>query len=209
MYLPRHFAETDEGALFRLIDEVAVATLITAGPGGLMANEAPLLLDRDKRLLWGHLAGSNPQLAELAAVDEVLVNVLGPGAYVSPNWYTTPGLVPTWNFALVQVRGRAVLHWDAETVRDIVGRLSARHEAGFAQPWTMDRVEPAKLEAMLGAIVGFHIEIDEIQGKYKLSQNRSAADRAGVIDGLESSGHSDLAAIMRQREEENGSGKTG
>lgn len=206
MYVPRHFAETDEETLFRLIDEVAVATLITAGPGGLMANEAPLLLERDKRQLWGHLAGSNPQLGELAAVDEVLVNVLGPSAYVSPNWYSTPGLVPTWNFALVQVRGRAVLHRDAHTVRDIVTRLSARHEAGFARPWTLDKVEPAKLEAMLGAIVGFHIEIAEIRGKYKLSQNRSAADRAGVIDGLESAGHSDLAALMRERDAESGSG---
>ncbi len=155
----------------------------------------------EARRLWGHLARPNPQLEELAAVDEVLVNFNGPSGYVSPNWYIEPGLVPTWNFVSVQVRGKVVVHDDKEIVRDIVRRLAAKHEAGFENPWTMDKLEPQRLEKLLGVIVGFHIEIEEIRGKYKLSQNRNAEDRVSVIAGLEASGEDELAAMMRQQED--------
>ena len=112
MYIPRYFSEQDESRLFEFIDKVDVGTLITAGPGGLMANEVPLLVQPQANRLWGHLARPNKQLVELAAVDEVLINFSGPTGYISPNWYRTPGLVPTWNFMTVQVRGRPVIHDD-------------------------------------------------------------------------------------------------
>ena len=205
MYTPRHFLSSDEDRLFQFIDQAAVASLITAGPAGLVCNQVPLLRQpacaattgNSRGRLWGHLARPNPQLEELAAVDEVLVNFAGPSAYVSPNWYADPGLVPTWNFVTVQVRGRPVLHDDPEAVLDIVQRLSARHEAAFDAPWTTHKMEPRKLQKMLQVIVGFHIEIEQVQGKFKLSQNRSETDRAGVIDGLETAGHQQLAAMMR------------
>ena len=201
MYIPRHFCNDDEEQLFRFIDSAGVGTLISSGPAGLMANQVPLLRQPEARRLWGHLARPNPQLEELAAVDEVLVNFNGPSAYVSPNWYIEPGLVPTWNFVSVQVRGKVVVHDDKEIVRDIVRRLAAKHEAGFENPWTMDKLDPQRLEKLLGVIVGFHIEIEEIRGKYKLSQNRNAEDRVSVIAGLEASGEDELAAMMRQQED--------
>ena len=201
MYIPHHFVNDDQEQLLEFVDATAVATVITAGPAGLMASEVPLLRQPEANRLWGHLARPNPHLEELAAVEEVLVVFNGPSAYVSPNWYSTAGLVPTWNFVTVQVRGRVDMHDDQEVVRDIVRRLAHKHEAGFDSPWTMDKVEPDKLEKMLGMIVGFHIEMDEVIGKYKLSQNRNDDDRAGVIAGLEAAGDHDLVVLMRKQED--------
>jgi transcriptional regulator len=200
VYVPRYFSEDDETRLFEFIDEVAVGTLITAGAAGLMANEVPLLRQPGENRLWGHLARPNQQLLELAAVDEVLINFTGPTGYISPNWYGTPGLVPTWNFMTVQVRGKPVIHDDQEEVLDIVRRLSEKHESQFENPWTLDKVEPGMLEKMLGVIVGFHVEIEDIRGKFKLSQNRKAADYASVIAGLESVGNNALAEAMKAAE---------
>ena len=100
----------------------------------------------------------------------------------------------------VQVRGRPVIHDGMEEVLDIVRRLAEKHESQFDIPWTLDKVEPEKLEKMLAVIVGFHIEIDDIRGKFKLSQNREAADRAGVIAGLDSVGNAALADAMKAAE---------
>jgi transcriptional regulator len=200
VYIPRDFAESDEARLFGFIDRVGVATVICAGPGGLCASEVPLLRQPETRRLWGHLARPNPQLQEMAAAGEVLVNFSGPSGYISPQWYSDPGLVPTWNFITVQVRGRVVLHDDPEEVLDIVRRLSAKHEAQFENPWTTDKMAPKKLEKMLSVIVGFHIEIDDLQGKFKLSQNRSEEDTRQVIAGLEAVGNLSLADAMRERE---------
>ena len=199
MYIPRHFSETDETVLFDFIDRVGVGTLISAGPAGLVTNEVPLLRQPKARRLWGHLARTNPQLQELAAVDQVLVNFSGPTGYVSPGWYKTPGLVPTWNFISVQVRGSVVIHDDPEQVLDIVRRLSARHEAQFENPWSLDKVEPDMLDKMLSVIVGFHIEIEHIEGKFKLSQNRKEEDHTGVVEGLDAVGNRELADAMRTR----------
>jgi transcriptional regulator len=208
MYIPRHFNNENRDELLNFIDSTAVATLVTAGSGGVMANGVPLLRQPGVDRLWGHLARPNPQLAELSAVDEVLLVFNGPHGYISPNWYGDPDLVPTWNFATVQVRGRVQVHDDMEVVRDIVRRLTQKHEAAFETPWSLDKMNPEKLEKMLSVIVGFHVEMDDIRGKYKLSQNRDAEDRARVIAGLESLGNAELAAMMRQ-EEKDGSVGTG
>lgn len=197
MYRPQHFKVDDEAQLLHMADTIGVASLITAGPAGLLTNEVPLLVEHDARRLWGHLARPNTQLQELAQVDEVLVNFLGPSGYVSPNWYVSTGMVPTWNFVSIQIRGRVVMHDDADEVRDIVRRLSEKHEAQFSSPWTMDKVDEQQLQKMLSVIVGFHIEIDDIRGKYKLSQNRNQADHTGVINGLQSIGQHDLADLMQ------------
>lgn len=200
MYVPSYFSEQDETRIFEFIDEVAVGTLITAGAAGLMANEVPLLHQPGENRLWGHLARPNKQLLELAEVDEVLINFTGPTGYISPNWYRTAGLVPTWNFMTVQVRGRPVMHDDMEEVLDIVRRLSEKHESQFESPWTLDKVEPEQLEKMLSVIVGFHIEIEDVRGKFKLSQNRNGVDHASVIAGLESVGNHALADAMKAAE---------
>lgn len=201
MYVPRHFAEQDRDKLCSMIDAVGVGLLVTQGPAGLMANTVPLLRQPGADRLWGHLAKGNPQLAELDAAAEVLVVFNGPHGYVSPNWYTDAQQVPTWNFVTVQVRGPAVLHHDRADIHDILERLTARHEAEFPTPWTMDKMAAERREKMLAAVVGFHIDMHKVTGKYKLSQNKSAEDRAAVTAGLAELGNSELAAMMRQQED--------
>ena len=200
MYIPRPFAKEERAALLEFVDSIVVATLVTAGPAGLMANQVPLLRQPGADRLWGHLARPNPQLEELRKVEEALLIFNGPHGYVSPNWYSDPNLVPTWNFTTVQVRGRVTVHDDVEVVQDIVERLTARHESAFEIPWTTEKMADGLLEKMLGAIVGFHVEIDDLRGKYKLSQNRSPADRATVAAGFEATGNTELAALMREVE---------
>ena len=200
MYIPRPFAKEERAALLEFVDSIVVATLVTAGPAGLMANQVPLLRQPGADRLWGHLARPNPQLEELRQVEEALLIFNGPHGYVSPNWYSDPNLVPTWNFTTVQVRGRVTVHDDVEVVQDIVERLTARHESAFEIPWTTEKMADGLLEKMLGAIVGFHVEIDDLRGKYKLSQNRSPADRATVAAGFEATGNTELAALMREVE---------
>lgn len=201
MYLPRHFANNDRESLFAMIDATAVGLLITNGPGGVQANTVPFLRQPGADRLWGHLAGNNPQLSDLEAAGEALVVFSGPHGYVSPNWYADPQQVPTWNFVSVQVRGPAVLHPDTEEIQDILERLTARHEADFPAPWTMDKMDADRRLRMLRAVVGFHIDMIDVQGKFKLSQNRSAEDRATVAAGLAQRGCTELAALMRQQEE--------
>ncbi len=201
MYVPRQFSHDHREDLLAFIDAAAVGTLVTSGPGGLMANQVPLLRQPAADRLWGHLARPNPQLADMAANGEVLVVFNGPHGYISPNWYGDPQLVPTWNFVTVQVRGTVVLHDEPADKRDILERLTARHEAKFPSPWTMDKMDEERIDKMLAAIVGFHIEMSDVRGKYKLSQNRSASDRAGVIEGLTAVGNLDLAAMMQQQED--------
>lgn len=202
MYLPQHFAHTDREELLAFIDTVSVGTLVTSGPGGLMANQVPFLLQAAADRLWGHLAGSNPQLEALEADDDVLVIFNGPHGYISPNWLGDPQHVPTWNFVSVQVRGTAVLHHDSAEKRDILTRLTERHEASFSNPWSMNKMDEQRIDTMLSAVVGFHIDILDLRGKYKLSQNRSVSDRTSVIKGLTAAGNLELAAIMQQQEED-------
>ncbi len=201
MYVPQHFSHDNREDLLAFIDAAAVGTLVTSGPGGLMANQVPLLRQPGADRLWGHLARPNPQLVDLAAAGEALVVFNGPHGYISPNWYGDPQLVPTWNFVTVQVRGAVVLHDDPEDKRDILERLTLRHEAGFASPWTMDKMDEERIDRMLAAIVGFHIDMSDLRGKYKLSQNRNASDRASVIEGLVAAGNLELAALMQQQED--------
>ncbi len=201
MHIPRHFAEADREKLDAMIDAIGVGLLVTQGPAGLMANTVPLLRQPGADRLWGHLARGNPQLAELDAAPEALVVFSGPHGYVSPGWYADSQQVPTWNFVSVQVRGQAFLHHDRAEIHDILERLTLKHEANFPTPWTMDKMEVERREKMLGAVVGFHIEMQDVSGKYKLSQNKSAEDRAAVTAGLEQLGNTELAALMRQQEE--------
>ena len=110
MYMPRHFSNTQESELFEFIEQLGVGTVITSGKQGVIANEVPLLLDAERRCLWGHLAAPNSQLQELAEGGELLINFLGPSAYIPPNWYQSANMVPTWNFVSVQVRGTATMY---------------------------------------------------------------------------------------------------
>jgi transcriptional regulator len=179
--------------------------LVTQGAEGLVASHIPFLIERDgERLhLHGHLARPNPQVDDLARAGEVLAIFHGPHAYISPNWYATGPSVPTWNYADVHAYGTVQLVEDAEWLRRFLVRLSERHEARNPVAWRMQDLPDAYVETMLKGIVGLDIAVTRLEGKYKLSQNRPAADRPGVIAALEAQtdpeSHS-IARLMRDRE---------
>lgn len=191
MYIPSHFRESDERVLAEFIDAYAFGTLVTVERGVPFASHLPFLHDREGRTLHAHVARGNPQWQHVAANADVLVMFQGPHGYVSPTWYAEPG-VPTWNYTAVHVYGRARVLDDAAATGRHVEKLAARFERGSAAPW-VPNYDPRRL---LG-IVGIEIAIGEIQGKFKLSQNRSAEDRARVTARLEASGTEDAAALAR------------
>ena len=191
MYIPSHFRESDERVLAEFIDAHAFGTLVTTDRGAPCASHLPFLHDREGRTLHAHVARGNPQWQQIAAAPDVLVMFVGPHGYVSPTWYAEPG-VPTWNYTAVHVYGRARAVDDAAATGRHVEKLAARFERGSAAPW-VPSYEPKRL---LG-IVGIEIRITEIQGKFKLSQNRSAEDRARVAARLEASGTDNDAALAK------------
>ena len=194
MYIPKHFHETDEDTLAALIDASSFGTLITLDGARPFASHLPFLYDRAARKLHAHVARANPQWQQLGATREVLAIFQGPHGYVSPTWYVEPG-VPTWNYAAVHVYGIATAIDDLDATARHVEALAARYEQQTATPWV-----PSYDRRRLAGIVVLEITISEIQGKLKLSQNRSAEDRAGVIEHLEASGTDNdlaLAQLMK------------
>ncbi|WP_337154275.1 FMN-binding negative transcriptional regulator [Pseudomonas protegens] len=197
MYLPRAFVDEDLARLQQLIlgsRLATLATLVTWGALGLQASHLPLLLDPGQGAngtLYGHLAKANPQCAELAAGAEALVIFTGEDAYVSPSFYPSKAehgkVVPTWNYVAVHAYGQPEVFSDPERLLKVVGGLTERHEAGRPQPWQVTDAPADYLEGMLRAIVGFALPIQRLEGKRKLSQNRSAEDIAGVREGLAAS----------------------
>ena len=203
MYTPNHFEETRVEALHGLIGAYPFATVVTTATNGLAANHLPFeLVDG---VLHGHVARGN----ELAKMDgaEVLLIFRGPDGYISPNWYPTKHEtgreVPTWNYAVVHVHGRLRVTGDAAWLRRLLETLVDHHEATQPQPWQVSDAPEDHIEKSLRAIVGLEIDIDRIEGKFKLSQNHPARNRAGVIAGLrqrDGDGDAELADLMAQQE---------
>ncbi len=163
--------------------------LISQVEGRLFSSHIPFLLNKEKTKLVGHLAWQNPQHKQLAE-QEVLVTFQGAHDYISPSWFITPG-VPTWNYQAVHVYGSCALIEEDEAIANIVDTLTRQHEVRFENPW-----QPEYKASMLKAIIGIEISIDEIQGKYKMSQNRPEPDQRQIIDGLKASGSTCLASVM-------------
>lgn len=200
MYVPPAFRLEDETAIARLIADHAFGLLITAGEDGLpVATHLPLLFDRDRNVLEGHVAKANPQWRLLEEGRPALAVFSGPHAYVSPSWYAGAPNVPTWNYAAIHVTGTARLVTEPAAMEAMQRRLVARFEEGFAEPWRMDL--PADYQAaMLKGIVCFEIAIERIEAKAKMSQNRKGEDRDGAIAALAASPRAedrDVAAMMR------------
>ncbi|WP_201191327.1 FMN-binding negative transcriptional regulator [Pseudomonas fluorescens] len=194
MYTPRSFAIDDLQQMQQHMLDTRLAMVITHGAQGLQASHLPLLLRPDEGpngTLYGHFARANPQWKELQEGAEALVIFAGADAYVSPGFY--PGkaehgkVVPTWNYVAVHAYGTAQVITDAEPLLDLVSALTDRHEAGRAQPWKVADAPADYIDGMLKAIVGFALPIQRLEGKRKLSQNRSSADMAGVREGLAAS----------------------
>lgn len=194
MYTPRAFALDDLPELQQLIRHTRLAQLVTFGEHGLQASHLPLLLNPDEGpngTLYGHLAKANRQWQDLQNGSEALVIFAGAEAYVSPGFYPAKAehgkVVPTWNYLAVHAYGQAEVFTDAERLLTLVSALTDRHENGRAQPWKVSDAPADYIDGMLKAIVGFALPIQRLQGKRKLSQNRSAADIAGVREGLAAS----------------------
>ena len=194
MYTPRAFALDDLPEIQQLIQHTRLAQLVTVGENGLQASHLPLLLNPDEGpngTLYGHLARANPQWRELQNGGEALVIFAGADAYISPAFYPAKAehgkVVPTWNYIAVHAYGTPAVFSDAERLLKVVTALTDRHESGRAQPWRVSDAPADYIDGMLKAIVGFALPIKRLVGKRKLSQNRSAADMAGVRDGLAAS----------------------
>ncbi|CRM77901.1 Protease synthase and sporulation protein PAI 2 [Pseudomonas sp. 37 R 15] len=194
MYTPRAFALDDLPQIQQLIQHTRLAQLVTVGEDGLQASHLPLLLNPDEGpngTLYGHLAKANPQWRELQNGSEALVIFAGADAYISPAFYPAKAehgkVVPTWNYIAVHAYGKAEVFSDAERLLKVVTALTERHESGRAQPWAVSDAPADYIDGMLKAIVGFALPIERVIGKHKLSQNRSAADMAGVREGLAAS----------------------
>ena len=205
VYLPPHFTEARPSVLVEHIERYDFGLLVSHGAAGLVASHIPFLIerDRDKLHLHGHLARPNPQVGDLAQGGEVLAIFSGPHAYISPNWYATGPSVPTWNYVDVHAYGTVSVIEDVDWLRGLVRRLSERHEAHNPVPWRMQDLPEAYLEGMLKGIVGLDIAVTRLEGKYKLSQNRPAADRPLVIAALKRRNDADslaVARLMRERE---------
>ncbi len=202
MYLPPAFREDRPEVQHQLIRGHPLATLITAGPTGLMANLLPVLVYPDEGAfgtLRAHLARANAQWKELAVVDQCLVVFQGPEHYISPSWYETKKLtgkvVPTWNFAMVQAWGAPRVIEDAAWLRRQLDDLTRSQEGQRPAPWHVDDAPAAFIAAQMRAIVGLEIPIARIEGKWKMSQNRPEADRRGVVEGLTAQGDERSAQV--------------
>jgi transcriptional regulator len=206
MYTPAAFKDDDVQSLHGLIEHTRLAILVTVDESGLQASHLPLLLRPEQGThgtLYGHLAKANPQCQALANGAEALVIFAGADAYISPSFYPAKAehgkVVPTWNYQAVHAYGIAEVFVDADRLLEVVTGLTDKHEAPRTSPWAVSDAPADYIDKMLGAIVGFALPISRLEGKRKLGQNRSAADFAGVRQGLSASSDTkdqELARLM-------------
>ena len=204
MYVPNHFKEDRVPELHAAIRAIGIGTLITNGTDGMEASHIPLLIDPEPApygTLRGHIARSNGQWKRATAGSEALVTFLGPNAYVTPNWFPskreTGKVVPTWNYIAIHASGPLRFFEDRAPLLDIVTRLTNTHEGKREKSWAVTDAPAEYIDTMLKAIVGFELPIAKLEGKWKLSQNKSAADVAGVREGLTAEKDEDAAALAR------------
>ena len=203
MYLPEHFRVDDRAAQHGLIRAHPLGLLVSADAEGILANHIPFYLDAaagEHGVLRCHLARANSQWKSLAAGAGVMAVFRGAEEYVTPSWYETKRatgkVVPTWNYAAVHVEGRALVHDNADWVLSNVRELTRINEAREQTPWAVEDAPDAFIKTQLRGIVGVEIAITKLEGKWKVSQNRHEADRAGVAEGLSARGV--VSAVMTE-----------
>lgn len=209
MYLPHHFAAPDDADLAGFVEAAGAADLVTFDGTKPLASLIPVIWDRaagEPGRLLGHLARANPQWESVAPGTVALAIVHGPQAYVSPSWYPSTArhgrMVPTWNYVTVHFTGPLTVHHDPEWLRDIVTRLTRRHEDFRPRPWAVTDAPAEYIDASLRAIVGVELTIASVEAKHKLSQNRRPEDQAGALDGLRGEpgpGPAAIAGLMADR----------
>lgn len=190
------FRHDDRALLEALIDEVGFGMIFATTPDGPRVAHTPLLQTGDGAVQF-HLARGNALTKHLDGMN-VLALVNGPDGYVSPRWYADQEQVPTWNYVALELEGR-VRRMDADGLLGLLEALSARQEARISSgtPWTMDKLPPDKLRGLLGAIIGFELEVQAWRPTFKLSQNKPADERTRVVAGLEGEGSPAIAQLMR------------
>ncbi|MHC4878635.1 MAG: FMN-binding negative transcriptional regulator [Planctomycetota bacterium] len=203
MYTPPAFAVSDRYTLHDFVEANSFATLVSADGSNVEASHLPLLLDRDSGAsgtLVGHMAKANPHWRSLDG-REVLAIFHGPHAYISAGWYGEQNVVPTWNYVAVHAGGILRIDNDRERLLDIVNRYVQFYETQQATPWPLESADKQFVDKLLDAIVGFTVEITQLEGKWKLNQNHSAERQQRVVDGLRSqpdAGSQQIADLMQQ-----------
>jgi len=208
MYLPTHFAETRIDRLQEIMTNAGLVTLVTMTDDGMEASHIPMLYDPEPAAdgsaphgtLYGHLARGNPQWRRFQSTVAALAIFHGPDFYVTPSWYETKQesgkVVPTWNYVAIHAYGQLSTFEDRDQLLRLVTRLTERQEHRRAQPWAVTDAPADYIDAMLKGIVGIALPITRLEGKSKMSQNRNAADQAGVIAGLRAEGQEPMAELI-------------
>ena len=197
MYQPDHFRVSDLPEMHALMRARPLATLVSAGSLGLYATHLPTVLrgDGPYGVIECHLARANPHWKDLAEGNEALMIFQGPEGYITPNWYPSKAdhgkVVPTWNYAVVHAYGRPEVMKDENWLRRHVTELTAQQETNEVKPWAPSDAPASFIEVMLRGIIGFRFAFTRLEGKWKMSQNRQATDRNGVVRGLETRGQGD------------------
>jgi len=197
MYLPQHFEVTDRGLLFDLMQQFSFATLVSLHEGLPFATHMPFVADAEHNLLSSHIARANPQWTSFGQNQEVLVIFQGDHSFISPSWYEKHPSVPTWNYMSVHVYGKPRMVEEPKAVKALLHRLVLQYE----HRWNMLQLPEDYLHGMMKGIVAFEIEITRLQGKFKLSQNRSETDQRRVIEALAHSKNPSEQAIGRKMRE--------
>lgn len=205
MYAPPAFREDRPDVLRALIRAHPLATLVTAGADGLIANLVPFVSAATAQgdVLRAHMAKANDQLASLREGGEALVIFQGPEAYITPAWYATKPehgkVVPTWNYVVVQVWGRPQVIEEPEWLLAQINELTRSQEGGRREPWSVTDAPEDYIAAQIRGIAGLEIPVARIEGKWKASQNQPEANRQSVVQGLRASGADEMAKIVEDR----------
>lgn len=211
MYVPKHFREEDLAVLQALMRAHSFATLISTQEDGVpVATSLPVLLETEPApygTLKAHLALGNPQWHTLKQDREILVIFQGPHAYISPSWYEEKLSVPTWNYATVHAYGRPRLITEPGELYEHLSTLVTTYEGSFPQPWQLEDLPGDYVAKMMKGVVGLSIKITRLQGKYKMSQNRSLQEQQQIIEQLQTAGDPlirEVASIMQGKLEHRG-----
>lgn len=195
MYVPKAFQEDRIDVLHAAMKEIGAAAIIGHDANGLVATHAPIELSPEPApfgTVRVHFARTNPHAKAIKAGQELLLIFQGPQGYITPSWYPSKHLtgraVPTWNYVAIHAYGTASVFDDATWLKAHLSALTDRFEEGYHLPWKVDDAPTAFIDGMCRAIIGFEITLNRIEGKWKMSQNKSSHDRIGVINGLRAQG---------------------
>jgi transcriptional regulator len=203
MYIPSFNRIADDGVIRRFVSAARSAEFVTVDPDGIpVATLLPIMWDGG--VVLAHMARANPQWKTITAGSPVLLICSGAEAYISPSWYAAKAehgrVVPTWNYSAVHLSGTVRVHEDREWLRDAVTRLTGVHEDGRSEPWQPSDAPERYIDGQLAGIVGLEITVSRVEAKAKLSQNRSEADRRGVVAGLLAEKHYEAAEVAAAME---------